>query len=84
MTEKKMDDLQIVLGVLRDGQRRDRYLRRAEDGHLYTSPDKTFLGDDGPDTPAYVEIPVVYDATEDEEEEFAWTLIDLLDEINEE
>ncbi len=69
----------MVLSVLRDGSRRDRYLRRASDGHLYTSPDRSFVGDEGPYTPPYVEIPVAYDTTDEDEREWAVQLLEQLE-----
>lgn len=74
-----VEAVKIVLEVLRDGQRNDRYLRVAADGTYYTSPDKTFISDDGPYTPTYVLIPVAYDCTEEEEDRWAASLVDELD-----
>ncbi len=76
----KINESEMVLSVLRDGQRSDRILRRADDGHLYTSPDRTFIGEFGPYTPPHVEIPVAYDTDEEAEVEWADKLIDELDE----
>lgn len=81
MNEQTREEaVEMIVAVLSDGQRSDRYLRRAEDGHYYTSPDLTFLGNDGPYTPPYVTIPVSYDGTEDEDRQCAEALIDELDE----
>jgi hypothetical protein len=68
-----------VLKVLRDGSRCDRYLRRSEDGTYFTTPDHTFLDANGPFSPPSVSIPVAFDTTESEEEEWAEALLKELD-----
>lgn len=71
----------MVVSVLRNGGRSDRYLRLADDGHYFTTPDRTFLTDDGPETPPFVAIPVASDSTEFESEEWAEALIRELDTV---
>ncbi len=73
--QTKNEAREMILAVLRDGNRNDRNLRMADDGSYFTTPDKTFIGDDGPHTPLYVAIPVAYDTTEEQEEEWADSLI---------
>lgn len=79
-TQTRREAVEMVLSVLRDGARNDRYLRQADDGHYYTTPDHTFLGDDGPYSPPGVTIPVAYDTPEEQEEGWAEALLDELDE----
>jgi hypothetical protein len=72
--------VKMVAEIIRDATRIDRYLRVANDGHYYTSPDKTFLTNDGPETPPYVVIPFGgTDASDDEYEESARMLLSELD-----
>lgn len=47
----------MIVEVLTDGKRSDRYLRRNADGEYYTTPDRTFLTNSGPETHPYVKIP---------------------------
>ncbi len=79
MSQTRSEARELVLSVLRDGQRSDRILRVADDGHYYTSPDLTFIGNDGPYTPPYVKIPVSYDGTEQEEDAWAEAILEELD-----
>ncbi len=83
-TQTKNEIVKMILGVMRDGQRSDRYLRRADDGHYYTTPDLTFLSSDGErDTPPYASIPVddgSADMTPEDRWDWAASIIDELDE----
>ena len=53
-----MDAIEMVVRVLCDGSRCDRYLRVTADGEYYTTPSRRVMTDDGPETPPYVAIPV--------------------------
>jgi hypothetical protein len=79
MTTKRTKAVEMVAAVINDGSRIDRFLRVAADGHYYTSPDKTFLTNDGPETPPHVAIPVGEDITEQDAEEWAEALLGELD-----
>lgn len=79
MSQTHAEAVQMVLSVLQDGRRLDRFLRQAEDGHYYTSPDRTFISGDGPYTPPCVTIPVAYETSESDAEEWAETLLAELD-----
>ena len=72
--------VQMVAAILTDHLRSDRYLRWSEGGGCYYStPDKTYLSDDGPYTPPYVSIPYAGSLTEEEAEDAARELIEELD-----
>lgn len=72
--------VEMVLGVLRCGGRSDRWLRLADDGGYFTTPDTEFLRSDGSvESPPAVRIPVASDCNEIEEEEWADALIRELD-----
>lgn len=74
-----LEAVDMVVGVMRDPQRIDRYLRRTDEWRYYTTPDRTYLGNDGPYTPPFVTIPVDRDCTDDEAEEIAGDLLAELD-----
>ena len=78
-TQTRYEAVQMVVSVLADGSRSDRFLRQAEDGHYYTTPDETFISNDGPYSPPSVLIPVSYDGTEEDDEEWAEALLTELD-----
>lgn len=82
--QTRTEAVEMVLAVLRDGSRNDRYLRVSDDGEYFTTPDREFLTADGRETPPSVKIPVAYDSTEYEEEEWAAALLDELDAVCEE
>jgi hypothetical protein len=79
MSKTYYEAVEMVVSVLRDGQRIDRMLRVADDGHYYTTPDKTFLTSDGPEPPPFVEIPFGGAISDDEAFEWACGLINELD-----
>lgn len=79
-TQTHAQAVEMILSVMRDGQRNDRNLFRADDGHYFTSPDSRFIGNDGPYTVPYITIPVSDGGNEYEEEETARLLIQQLDE----
>ena len=74
-TQTRSEAVEMIVDVLADGNRSDRYLRQAEDGHYFTTSD---LSNDGPYTPPSVKIPVSYDGTEDEDRDWAESLLDQL------
>jgi len=82
MTRDRDDAVKMVMSVLEDGQRSDRYLR-LHDGEYYTTPELTFPMDHvGPWTPPYVSIPCGYDIEEDEAEECAEALVQQIDDLH--
>lgn len=79
MTTYTSEQIQMVIDLMSDGRRIDRLLRRCEDGTYYVTADKTYLTNDGPETPPYVYIPCVDDDISDEEmEECAVAYLDEL------
>jgi hypothetical protein len=74
--------LDMIVAVLRDRQRSDRYLRMNDEGRYYTTPDRTFINDrDGQHTPAYVAIPAAdTELSDDEADDWAVAIIAELDE----
>lgn len=83
MTSTRNAAIQMILAVLRDGSRSDRFLQRADDGHYYTTPDREYLSADGGSyTVPAVRIGVSDGGIgEDEEEEVAVALMGELDEM---
>lgn len=78
--QTKAEAIAEVMDVLSDGSRSDRYLRQAEDGTYFTTPDDTFLDNDGGRySPPSVKIPVSDGGTEEEDEQWAEALIEQLD-----
>lgn len=75
----------MVLGVMSDGSRHDRFLRVDENGEYFTTPDHTFLRLDGSrETPPAVEIPVddgANDLSDEDREENALAMILALDQL---
>ena len=78
-TQTRYEAVQMVVSVLADGSRSDRLLRQADDGHYYTTPDETFISNDGPYSPPSVLIPVSYHGAEEDDEEWAEALLTELD-----
>jgi hypothetical protein len=79
-TMATQDIVQEIVAILRNGRRIDRFLRVADDGHYYTTPDKTYLTNNGPDTPPYVTIPYAgSDVTDDEAEAWVELMIEELE-----
>lgn len=71
--------VKMVMSVLADGARSDRWLRKSADGDYFTTPDWTFTTSDGQDTPEAVPIPVSETGTVDEDREWAAELLRELD-----
>jgi hypothetical protein len=65
----------MVISVMRDGRRLDRYLQIADDGHYYTTSDHTYHGHHGENPLPSVHIPEGYEVGEESEEERAEALI---------
>jgi hypothetical protein len=79
--QTRSEAIDMVLEVLADGHRSDRYLRQAKDGQYFVTSDHTFLSSDGSYTPPAIQIPVSYDGTEDEDQAWAKALLNQLDEL---
>lgn len=70
MGETSSKAIELVMSVLADGQRTDRYLSVSGDGRYYTTPD---------DAPPAVKIPVSYDGTEEDDRAWAVAIVAELD-----
>ena len=79
MVQTRTEAVEVVLSVLRHGGRSDRYLRVTDAGVFFTTPDRTFLTADGPETPPFVTIPVASGTSEYEEEQWAEMLLSELE-----
>lgn len=71
--------IKMVMSVLANGRRPDRYLRQDDAGEYFTTPDYEFLTSEGREIPACVKIPVSYEGTEEDDMDWADTLIRELD-----
>jgi hypothetical protein len=75
MAQTHAEAVQLVISVMRNGHRRDRYLQVGDDGHYYTTPDRTSHGHHGVNPLPSVHIPEGYEVGEESEEECAEALI---------
>ena len=75
MAQTHAEAVQMVISVMRDGRRLDRYLQVADDGHYYTTADHTYHGHHGATPLPSVHIPEGYEVGEESEEECAEALI---------
>lgn len=79
-TQTRAEAVQMVADVLTTPSRSDRILRRADDGHYYTTDAVEYLTSDGRECPPYVRLPAVNEPMSNEEvEEWAAAKIDELD-----
>ena len=74
MAQTHAETVQMVISVMRDGHRLDRHLQIDDDGHYYTTPPRTYIGQ-GADTRPFVHIPEGYEVGEESEEEWQEGLI---------
>ena len=80
-TQTRGDAIALVVAVMTDRTRSDVYLRRADDGTYFTTPDAAFLGPDGQVVvPPAVMIPLNTEPiTEDDADECAAEMLNQLD-----
>lgn len=76
MSDELTHAVENIVDVMLTRSRTDRYLRKAEEGHYYTTADVVFVNQDGTYTPPYVSIPVADRGSSDEE--LAACAIDLI------
>ena len=74
MAQTHAEAVQMVISVMRDGHRLDRYLQFA-DGHYHTTPDRIAHDHHGENPVPSVHIPVGFEVGEESEEECAEALI---------
>jgi hypothetical protein len=75
MAQIHADAVQMVISVMRDDHRLDRYLQVSDDGHYHTTPDRIAHGHHGANPIPSVHIPLGCEVGEESEEERAEALI---------
>ena len=75
MAQTHAEAVQMVISVMRDSHRLDRYLQVADDGYYHTTPDRIVHGHHGENPVPSVHIPVGFEVAEESEEECAEALI---------
>jgi hypothetical protein len=75
MAQTRAEAVQMVISVMRDTHRLDRYLQVADDGHYHTTPDRTAHGRHGENPVPSVHIPAGFEVGEESEEECAEALM---------
>ena len=81
INQTRADAIELVVGVIQDGQRSDRYLRRTEAGEYYTTDAKGYIDDDGPYNPPHVNIPWSGGDVDSDDDLGEWAS-ELLDELD--